>query len=781
MEKNAEFLKRLLATFQVEAQGHVSAMYSGLLELEKAPGAEKRAGIVETVFREAHSLKGAARSVNLKEIETICQSLESVFSALKRQELALSAALFDRLHKAVDTVGKLLLSVGTEQTAADEARIAGISQEFEDILKGTPPSPKQKERKTSKGEAPIVPQAEASPLSGKGTDLQPLAGEKPLWAGTVRVSAADLDSLLRQAEELLAAKLTIGQLADDLGEVNTALAAWEKGSAKIQPDVRAVQGSLQRDKKGNGQAASPGRQAKTISQMAKVLAFLEWNDQTLQSLRGKLATLAALTEQDHRALSRRIDDLLEDVKRLSMLPFSSLLEVFPKLVRDLSRDCDKDVGLVIQGGEIEADRRIFEEMKDPLIHLVRNCIDHGIEHPKEREKKKKPPQATITIAISPKDSDKFEILVSDDGAGIDVQKVRASALNVGILSAEEAEKLSDYEALSLVFHSGVSASPLITEISGRGLGLAIVRSKVERLGGTVSFETDGRAGTTFRMILPLTLATFRGILVRVEENLLLLPTTYVERVLRVRRQEIKTVENREAIQFNGQAVSLVRIGGVLGLAKKSLPDETVNTHQAVVLRLGSKRIAFLVDEILGEQEALMKSLGKQLSRVRNVSGATVLGGGKVVPVLNVPDLMLSAVKATGGATASAAVKETPARRKSILVAEDSITARTLLKNILESAGYKVTVAVDGVDAFTTLKTEEFDLVVSDVDMPRMSGFELTAKIRADQKLSGIPVVLVTALQSREDRERGIDVGASAYIVKSSFDQSNLLEVLGRLV
>lgn len=216
MEKNAEFLKRLLATFQVEAQGHVSAMYSGLLELEKAPGAEKRAGIVETVFREAHSLKGAARSVNLKEIETICQSLESVFSALKRQELALSAALFDRLHKAVDTVGKLLLSVGTEQTAADEARIAGISQEFEDILKGTPPSPKQKERKTSKGEAPIVPQAEASPLSGKGTDLQPLAGEKPLWAGTVRVSAADLDSLLRQAEELLAAKLTIGQLADDL-------------------------------------------------------------------------------------------------------------------------------------------------------------------------------------------------------------------------------------------------------------------------------------------------------------------------------------------------------------------------------------------------------------------------------------------------------------------------------------------------------------------------------------------------------------------------------------
>ncbi len=779
MEKNAEFLTKLLATFKVEAEEHVKAMSSGLMELERAPGADKQADIVETVFREAHSLKGAARAVNMVEIETTCQSLESVFSALKRQEIALSPALFDRLHKAVDTLGKLLLSVGAERTAAEEYRITEITQGLEAVLKGTLLPPEQQEWKKTEVEVPIVPESEASLPSKKAAGLRPLHEDKPFWVETVRVSTAELDSLLRQAEELLAAKLTGGQRAAELQEVNTALAIWERRRAKIHPDVRAIQQSSERDGKRNGKVHLPDRQEKTVSQMAKVLAFLEWNDRTIGSLKSKLATLATSAEQDHRSLRRRVDDLLEDMKKVSMFPFSLLLELFPKLVRDLARDRGKDVGLVIQGDEIETDRRILEEMKDPLIHLVRNCIDHGIEDPKERERKKKAPHATVTIAISAKDSDKVEILISDDGAGIDIRKVRAAALKLGIVSPEEAEKMSDQAALSLVFQSGVSTSPILTEISGRGLGLAIVQEKVEKLGGTVFLETHPDIGTTFRMVLPLTLATFRGILVRLEENLFVLPTTYVQRVLRESKDKIKTVENRETIQLNGKPVSLVRLGETLELARKSATGSAANHGHVVVLGWAGKRIAFLVDEILSEQEVLLKGLGKQLSRVRNVAGATVLGTGKVVPVLNVPDLMQSAVTAT--VTAAVSMEEAQAKRQSILVAEDSITARTLLKNILESAGYKVKTAVDGVDAFTALKTEDFDLVVSDVDMPRMSGFDLTAKIRADKKLSELPVVLVTALQSREDRERGIDVGANAYIVKSSFDQSNLLEVIRRLI
>ncbi|MCI0447241.1 response regulator, partial [bacterium] len=317
----------------------------------------------------------------------------------------------------------------------------------------------------------------------------------------------------------------------------------------------------------------------------------------------------------------------------------------------------------------------------------------------------------------------------------------------------------------------------------RGLGLAIVREKVEKLAGTISIETKPDVGTTFRIVLPLTLATFRGILVQIDEHLFVFPTMSVERVIRIPRKEIKTVENRETIQMNGQVISLVRLVDVLEIPRKTKENDSVEYVSIIILFFAEKRIAFSVDEILNEQDVLVKTLGNQLSRVRNIAGATVLGTGKVVPILNVPDLMKSAVQvgSIGIKQPTASVKKEEAKKKSILVVEDSITARTLVKNILETAGYNVKTAIDGVDAFTILRTEVFDLVVSDVDMPRMNGFDLTAKIRADKKLAELPVVLVTALESREDRERGIDVGASAYIVKSSFDQSNLLEVVQRLI
>jgi len=310
-----------------------------------------------------------------------------------------------------------------------------------------------------------------------------------------------------------------------------------------------------------------------------------------------------------------------------------------------------------------------------------------------------------------------------------------------------------------------------------------VGEKVEKLGGTVFLESHPGTGTACRIILPLTLATFRGILICVDEHLFILPTTNVEQVVRVSKEHIKTVENRETIRLNGQAVSLVRLADVLKFAPKCTADESADLLQVVVLGSAEKRIAFTVDGVLSEQEVLVKKLGAQLTRVPNIAGVTVLGTGKVVPILNVPDLMKSAVRVMGGPIRlpAALVEIEEIKRKSVLVVEDSITARTLLKNILESAGYDVKTAVDGIDAFTIMKTEDFNLVVSDVDMPRMNGFDLTAKIRRDKELSELPVVLVTALESHGDREHGIDTGANAYIVKSSFDQSNLLEVIQRLI
>ena len=765
-QKGDNFLQRLLSTFEVEAREHINAISSGLIELENTSTPEKQTGIIEMIFREAHSLKGAARAVNAIEVEAICQSLEGVFSALKRKDILLSPGLFDLLHKAVDTLGQLLRSVGVERTVTEGSRIQELIHEIGDSLERARLPAKQEELKTTVAEGALVPRPQAD---------QPVAEDRRILAETVRISTAKLNSLLLQAEELLSAKLAATRRAAELREITMAFAAWKKERAKLGLNVRAIQWPLERDGKRSGLGEKN-------PQLPKLLEFLEWDNTLAKSLEARLTTLARSAEHDYRSLGGMVTNLLEDMKKVLMLPFSLLLEIFPKFARDLSHEQGKEVDVFIQGAEIEIDRRILEEMKDPLIHLVRNAVDHGIESPQEREKKKKPRRGTVTFAVSQKDSNKIEILVSDDGAGIDVSKVQTAASKLSILGQDEAENLNEQQVLSLVFHSGVSTSPIITDISGRGLGLAIVREKVEKLGGIVALETYRDVGTAFRILLPVTLATFRGVLVRVNDHLFVLPTTNVERVVRVSKDEVKTVGNRETIQLNGQTISLVRLGDALELPTKSRASDVVGKVHVVILGFAEKRIAFQVDEIYDEQEVLVKRLGKQLSRVRNVTGATALATGKLVPILNVPDLMKSAVRVSATPAQTAVVgPQVPERRKSILIAEDSITARTLLKTILESAGYNVKTAVDGVDAFTTLRTEDFDLVVSDVDMPRMSGFDLTAKIRAEKKLSDLPVVLVTALESREDRERGIDVGANAYIVKSSFDQSNLLAVIRRLI
>lgn len=773
-KKEEEFLKKLISIFKVEAIEHVSAITSGLIELEKAD-AKMQMGHIETIFREAHSLKGAARSVNLKEIESICQGLESVFSSLKSKEIVTSPKLFDMLHQAVDLVSRLI-SKEEEITVLEKSQIKENIKRLEDVLKGAPVTPHhssiiEKPKEDEKKEK--VSEPEFFSIHSETSEAKPEIPEirqihAPLMTETVRISTVKLDSLLLQTEELLSLKLASSQHLTELRKINTVFTLWKQELAKLHADIQKGQSSLETKDAG-------------IYHNTKFLEFLDPNNASIKSFESKLTTMAKSAEIDHRSLDGMVDNLLDDMKKALMLPFSSLLAIFPKLVRDLSRDQGKDVDLVIQGEEIEIDRRILEEMKDPLIHLVRNCIDHGIEKPQVRNLKKKSPRGTVKLVINSKDSSKIEILVSDDGAGCDALELKSSAVKRGIISQKEASKLNEKDALSLVFVSGVSTSPIITDVSGRGLGLAIVHEKVEKLNGIVSFETKIDAGSTFRIVIPLTLATFRGLLVHVNGQMFAIPVINVERVVRVKTEEIKTVEGRDTISLDGKIVSMVRLGTVLEL-RRDEKNETEDIVQVVVLRSGEKHMAFMVDEIVHEQEVLVKSLGKQLSRVRNIMGATILGNGRIAPILNVNDLIRSAVKVTYAPTQNPeeVLKDKP-KRKSILEVDDSITARTLLKNILESAGYDVKTAVDGVDAFSALQTQEFDLIVSDLDMPRMNGFDLTSKIRNDRKFSELPIVLVTGLESREDKEHGIEVGANAYIVKSSFDQSNLLEVIQRLI
>ncbi len=389
--------------------------------------------------------------------------------------------------------------------------------------------------------------------------------------------------------------------------------------------------------------------------------------------------------------------------------------------------------------------------------------------PTLESRKGKTEEGSLSISISQLGAKKAEIVVTDNGSGIDPEKVKLAALRRNIITEQELRNLSNEEAIYLIFKSEVSTSPIITDLSGRGLGLAIVREKVEKLGGIVIVESKVGVGTVFRIQLPVTLATFRGTLAKVGSELFVIPTVNVIRAGRVRRDSIRTVENRDTITMNGHVLSLVRMTDILEIEPGPDQDEKSQFVTIVILGAAEQKIAFSVDAILNEQEVLVKSMGRQLSRVRNVSAGTVLGSGQVALILNVSDLIRSAMRITGESLFAHTKKSQEVlKRKSILVVEDSITSRMLLKNILESAGYDVQTAVDGADAWATLKTGNFDVVVSDIEMPRMDGFELTAKIRGDETLKNVPVVVVTSLESREDRERGIDVGANAYISQKWF-------------
>lgn len=744
MDRDREFRKRLLATFRAEALEHIATMGAGLSELERLPPIEVQMEIVETVFREAHSLKGAARAVNLQAVESVCQALESVFAQWKMRRVNQSRELFDALYLAVDTIRAATSSDDAEGEGSSAPQVSALVAELERLSSGgTPVMALDAEREAASGAGEAqAPRPRAAALED-GPQSQPILTSRGQESvETVRVSARRLGSLLRQAEEMLSFKAEACESA--------------KESAGLLSMAEALRAGIE----GAGRGAGP-EEAAGLQRKARVLE-------------ARVREFAKSSRRHSATLGRMIDGLLEDTKQTMLLPFAHALEAFPMLVREISRKKGKEAALVMAGESLEIDRRVLEEIKDPLMHLVRNCVDHGIERPSEREAAGKPRKGTIKVSVTHADGNTAEVRVDDDGGGIDAVRVRAAAVKMGILKGDEAE--DDEDALSLVFSSGLSTSPIITDLSGRGLGLAIVREKVEGIGGSVEVSTSP-AGTSFRLLLPLTVATFRGVRVGASGQSFIIPVSGVERTLRLGKGLFSKAENMDAVIVDGEPHSFAHLSAVLGLPGRERTGEFVS---ALVLSASGKKIVFGVDEVFGEEDVLARGLGPQLRKVRNVSGAAILGNGRPVPILNVPDLLRSAVRAGAAQAPAMAVARTDAKKRTVLVAEDSITSRMLLKNILETAGYEVRVAVDGVDAWTLAKTERFDIIVSDVEMPRMSGFELAARVRADRELSEVPVVLVTALETREDRERGIEAGANAYMIKSSFNQNNLLEIIRRL-
>lgn len=482
-----------------------------------------------------------------------------------------------------------------------------------------------------------------------------------------------------------------------------------------------------------------------------------------------VTTLQRELERDAMQMLILTDDLQNEIKRVRMQPIGVLFEGFRRTVRDLALRHARQVRVVIEGESSEVDKKILEELREPLLHLIRNAIDHGLEPPDQRTRSGKEAEGTLTLRASTR-AQSIVLEVEDDGRGLDYESIRRTARARQLLD----DGASDEDLAQVVFLSGFSTRDDVGELSGRGVGLDAVREKVHRLDGDITVTSRPGRGTTFTLTLPLTLSTSRGLLLRAGEHLWALPFGTIQRIIRVAPSAIQIIDGHEAVVVDGRRVGLIRLASILGFASEGSESDKI---PVVILTRGGERLAVAVDSLVGEQEMVVKPLGHHLRRVQYIAGAALLGSGDVVPVLHPTDLF-------GARTTAPRVIEPRAKkieRGRILVVDDSITTRTLEKGILETAGYLVRTARDGREALDLLEQSIDDAVISDVNMPRMDGIALVREMRSRDTLRDVPVVLVTSLASEKDRQAGLESGANAYIVKTEFDQTRFLETLRSVI
>lgn len=517
------------------------------------------------------------------------------------------------------------------------------------------------------------------------------------------------------------------------------------------------------------------------SALKKVQNFHHRAEQRLERLGVVSNRLKNTAYLDTARLDIVVSELESGIRTLRLLPLSTIFNLFGRMVRDLAKQQSKEINLVIEGGETRADKRILEEMKDPLMHMLRNAIDHGIETPQERENFGKPRAAAIRLTAY-QNASSIVIEIVDDGRGLNIDSIKRTALQRGICHEEELATMTKAQIQSLIFAPGFSTRTAITEVSGRGVGLDVVARNVELLKGTIQVESTPNQGCKFRVRLNTTLATTHVLIVEVNSISYALPVEFVQTTLLVSRCEIFTIEGCQTIALDGEPVSVARLADLLELQQEAPLSPAASGAKmlpCIILQVGEDRLGLLVDALLDEQDVIFKPQSKLLHRIRNVSGATILGTGKVCMILNPQDLLKSVRSRTVFVTSHNV--EQAQKKQAILLVEDSITIRTQVKRILEGAGYEVMTAVDGLDGFNKLRTHTFDAVVSDIQMPNLDGLSLTSKIRQHKEYNELPVVLVTTLFTDEDKIRGAEVGANAYITKGTFEQKVLLDTLRRLV
>jgi len=736
-----------IGKFKEEAHEYLQRLNEGVIALEGDP--ESRP-LIDRMLRDAHTLKGSSRMVGLLEISDIAHRLEDVMVGLRDGQRTHTPELTDGFFDALDAILYLTEHAGEETSATlDVPALLGRLELLNAVAapeSASTPDPRVASRDTVTPAPAALAAEEDGALHARESS-------------TVRVRTEHVDRLLNLVSEAVIGDIKAGERERELRSVTVLSGEANRLWARLRATVAGLDPAA-----------------------AELLALhVESLDSALAEQRGRLARLTAASAEDSSRSSTVVQDLQEQAMALRMLPVATVTAALPRAVRDLARQAGKDVELVIEGGDTELDRKVLEEINDPLIHIVRNAIDHGIETPEQRRAAGKPERGRVCITAR-QEGDRIIIEVSDDGAGIDPARIRDVAERRGYVTATEAVALSDRQAMYLIFEPGFTTSSIITELSGRGVGMDVVREfVVEKLRGALDVESTPGQGSTFSLTIPLTLALIRALLVRVDGQTFAVPTVSITETLRIDPADVMRSEGHDVIRRERRTIPLVPMGEVLGFGAKGPPPRRL---PVIVVGLSGQRMGFAVDAMLGEQRVVIKTLGDQLGRAEMVAGVTVLGAGEVVPILDVSALMARGREVSGFRSRRPqplAVQQS-ARRRSVLICEDSFTTRELERSIFEAAGYTVETAPDGAQGLAKLQEGlRVDAVVTDVQMPVMTGFELARAIKADPVLKGTPVVIVTSLERAEEKAEGIDSGADAYITKSVFNQDTLLDTVERLI
>ncbi len=712
---------RLLAAFIAEIGEHQRSLVAEALALERDPGNSERQA---SVFRTMHTIKGAARAASVPSIESLCHAVESELAQARASGAALTPAQVSLLLATADAFGDAAAELKAGRSAPETSVAALLHR-----MSGTKnTAPREDERDTR----PVV--AEIPGLVEAAADAEPMAGARELVTFDAEAPAVVVEPIAVAAISEEHVRIGTEQLESLFSAVGELLGL----AAKMEDYPQLLTGDR-------------GGPAEGLSRVA-------------------LSTIGRRMGGDVYALRTLSSRLLHSVRRLQQSPFSEAVEMLPRTVRDAALSVGKSARLEIDGADVEAERAVLEMLRIPLMHLARNAVDHGLESAEERTAAGKDPEGTVRVSAAIR-GDRLRITVRDDGKGVDVGAIRRR-----LVEQHRPAPQSDNEIARLMFEEGFSSRNDVNAISGRGVGLAIVHDAVEQVGGSVDVTWKKGNGTAITMEVPVSVAITRALLVDVGGHQAALPSAFIDRIARVPRDRVRSIDGASVLDDGGAPVPVVSLASRLG---QPFAADDPNTPTLVVVWLSalSRRLAVVVRDVIDEREVVLRPLpfggGGDL-----VAGAALLPDGNIAIVLDVPGLIADKKFRESGISFKAAEQK---RVRRILVVDDSITTRTLEASVLTASGYDVTTAVDGTEAWRLVQEGGFDLVVSDVQMPKMDGLELCKLIRSTPAVASTPLILVTSLDKQEEKMEGLEAGADAYITKSSFDQETLLGTIRQLI